>query len=34
MANANEIITDYSATDNIDQIGINTDTNAIYPAVK
>ena len=34
MADANEIITDYSATDNIDQIGINTDTNAIYPAVK
>ena len=34
MANANEIITDYSTTDNIDQIGVNTDTNAIYPAVK
>ena len=34
MADANEIITDYSTTNDIDQIGISTDTNAIYPAVK
>ena len=33
MADANEIITDYSTTNDIDQIGISTDTNAIYPAV-
>ena len=34
MAKAKATITDYTTTDNIDQIGLNTDTNAIYPAVK
>lgn len=34
MAEAKATITDYSTTDDIDQIGLNTDTNAIYPAVK
>lgn len=34
MANAIATITDYSTTNDIDQIGLSTDTNAIYPAVK
>ena len=34
MANAIATITDYSTTNDIDQIGVIADTNAIYPAVK